>query len=179
MKVVGQLVGVGLGVVAGVLGAVFYLGQPRPAGAASNDRYQDNIMATGAVSVNPRIQTDGVWLLDYKTGRLLGTVIDRTQGKIVGWSEVDLRSEFGVVPNQDVHFMMTTGYITQGQSALYLAETSSGQLGVYTMGPGPGGNGVVIRRHDMNQYRNAAAGGAAPVPQQPGGVGVPPPNGMP
>ena len=59
MKVVGQLVGVGLGVVAGVLGAVFYLGQPRPAGAASNDRYQDNIMATGAVSVNPRIQTDG------------------------------------------------------------------------------------------------------------------------
>lgn len=178
MKVVGQLVGVGLGVVAGVLGAVFYLGQPRPAGAASNDRFQDNIMATGAVSVNPRIQTDGVWLLDYKTGRLLGTVIDRTQGKIVGWSEVDLRSEFGAVANQDVHFMMTTGYITQGQSALYLAETSSGQLGVYTMGPGPGGNGVVIRRHDMNQYRNPAAGGAAPAPQQPGGVGVPP-NGMP
>ena len=176
MKAVGQLAGVGLGVVVGVLGTVFYLGQPRPAGAASNDRFQDHIMATGAVSVNPRIQTDGVWLLDAKTNRLLGTVIDRTQGKIVGWSEVDLRAEFGA--NPDAHFMMTTGYVTQGQSALYLAETTTGKLGVYTMGPGTGGTGVVTRRHDMNPYRNAPPGGAAPVQALPGAVGIQP-NGMP
>src|SRR4051794_4604711 len=125
MKAVGQFGLLAVGVCASVLGTVFYLGQPRHAGAASNDRYQDTIMATGAVSVNPRIQTDGVWLLDYRAGKLLGTVIDRTQGKIVGWAEVDLKTEFGVVPHQDVHFMMTTGYVTQGQSALYLAETST------------------------------------------------------
>jgi hypothetical protein len=109
------------------------------------------------------VQTDGVWLLDYKAGKLQGTVIDRTQGKIVGWAEVDLRTEFGLVAQQDVHFMMTTGYITQGQSALYLAETATGQMGVYTLGPGPSG-GVVIRRHDMTKYRQqaAAAGGAVP-----------------
>ena len=47
-------------------------------------------MCTGAVAVNPRAPTDGVWLLDYRAGKLLGTVIDRTQGKIVGWAEVDL-----------------------------------------------------------------------------------------
>ena len=35
--------------------------------------------------------------------------------------------------------MMTTGYITQGQSALYLAETTTGKFGVYTMGPGANG----------------------------------------
>lgn len=170
MKVVAQLVGVAVGVAAGVLGTVLYLGQPRPAGAASNDRYQDFIMATGAVSVNPRIQTDGVWLLDYKTGKLLGTVIDRTQGKIVGFAEVDLRTEFGVVAQQDVHFMMTTGYITQGQSALYLAETNTGQFGVYTMGPGQGGSGIVIRRHDMTRFRQQP-GAAAPA-------GVAAPGGM-
>src|SRR5215471_8251764 len=136
---------------------IFYLGQPRPAAAAGNDRYQDYIMATGAVSVNPRVQTDGVWLLDYKAGKLLGTVIDRTQGKIVGFAEVDLTTEFGLQAKQDVHFMMTTGYITQGQSALYLAETSTGQFGVYTMGPGQNGNGIVIRRHDITKFRQQAA----------------------
>ena len=130
----------------GVAAALFVFSPPRQAGAASNDRYQDYVMATGAVSVNPRIQTDGVWLLDYKAGKLLGTVIDRTQGKIVGWAEVDLRAEYEAKPNQDVHFLMTTGYVTQGQSALYLAETTTGKFGVYTMGPGVNGSGIVIRR---------------------------------
>jgi hypothetical protein len=62
--------------------------------------------------------TDGVWLLDYRSGKLLGTLIDRNQGKIVGWAEVDLTSEFGIPPRQNVHFLMTTGNITQGQAAL-------------------------------------------------------------
>jgi hypothetical protein len=148
----------------GVVIALFCTGQPRPAVAASNDRYQDFIMATGAVSVNPKVQTDGVWLLDYKAGKLLGTVIDKSQGKIVGWAEVDLRTEFGLAAQADVHFMMTTGYITQGQSALYLAETSTGQFGVYTMGPGVNGNGITIRRHDMTKFRQQAAAPAANAP---------------
>ena len=182
MRSVGQLAGVAAGIAAGVVGTLLYLGQPRPAGAASNDRYQDSIMATGAVSVNPRIQTDGVWLLDYRAGKLLGTVIDRTQGKIVGWSEVDLRNESGVVAQQDVHFMMTTGYVTQGQSALYLAETSTGQLGVYTMGPGQGGSGIVIRRHDMTRFRQPAPGAAVPAAGAAPNGGlpvVPPPDAKP
>jgi hypothetical protein len=135
---------------------MFYLGQPRQAGAASNDRYEDYIMCTGAVSINPRVQTDGVWILDYRSGKLLGTVIDKTQGKIVGFAEVDLTSEFNLTPKQDVHFLMTTGYVTQGQSALYLAETATGKFGVYTMGPGPNGMGIVIRRHDMTSFRTVA-----------------------
>jgi hypothetical protein len=159
-----------IGLVLGIGATALYVGQPRPALAASNDRYQDYIMATGAVSVNPRIQTDGVWLLDYKAGKLLGTVIDRTQGKIVGWAEVDLPSEFGLQAKQDVHFLMTTGYVTQGQSALYLAETNTGQFGVYTMGPGQNGNGVVIRRHDITKFRQQvgqAIPGGNPPPGNP------------
>jgi hypothetical protein len=162
MRVKGTLGLLAIGVVVGITATAVYLSQSRPAIAASNDRYQDYIMATGAVSVNPRVQTDGVWLLDYKAGKLLGTVIDRTQGKIVGFAEVDLTTEFGLQAKQDVHFMMTTGYITQGQSALYLAETSTGQFGVYTMGPGQNGNGIVIRRHDITKFRQQA--GAQPAP---------------
>jgi hypothetical protein len=145
----------------GVAAALLFLGQARPVGAASNDRYQDSIMATGAVSVSAKVQTDGVWLLDYKAGKLLGTVIDRTSGKIVGWAEVDLTTEFGLQAKADVHFMMTTGYVTQGQSALYLAETATGQFAVYTMGPGANGNGIVIRRHDVTKFRQQV--GAAPA----------------
>jgi len=157
MRKLQSLGGVSIGAVFGLAAAMFYLGQPRPAGAASNDRYEDYVMCTGAVSINPRVQTDGVWLLDYRSGKLLGTVIDKTQGKIVGFAEVDLTSEFNLAPKQDVHFLMTTGFVTQGQSALYVAETATGKFGVYTMGPGANGMGIVIRRHDMTSFRTVTA----------------------
>ncbi len=141
------------GLVLGVGSAALIFGQGRPAQAA-NDRYEDYVMCTGAVSVEPRAPTDGVWLLDYRSGKLLGTVIDRKVGKIVGWAEVDLVDEFKVKPQSNVHFLMTTGSIAQGQAALYVAETSTGKFGVYTMGPrGDNQAGVSIRRHDMVPFR--------------------------
>lgn len=176
MRYSGHLGAVAVGVVLGALGAMFYLGQPRPAGASSNDRYNDYVMATGAVSINPRMQTDGVWMLDYRSGKLLGTVIDKTQGKIVGWAEVDLVSEFEVAPKQDVHFMMVTGWVSAGNSALYVAETTTGKVGVYTMAAGANGSGIAIRRHDMSAFRKVAPAPALPekaAPPAPG-QGVPP-----
>lgn len=163
MRLPENLLALAAGVGIGVAAAVYLFGQPKPAEAASGDRYQDYVMATGAVSLNPRVQSDGVWLLDYRSGKLLGTVIDKSQGKIVGWAEVDLVGEFEIAPRADVHFMMTTGYITQGQSALYVAETTTGKFGVYTMGPGINGNGVTIRRHDLTSFRKAAEPVAAPA----------------
>jgi hypothetical protein len=141
------------GVLLGLLGGMIVSNDPRPVLAASNDRYQDYIMCTGAVSVNAKNPTDGVWMLDYRGGKLLGTVIDRTTGKVSAWAEVDLVSEFSIAPKQDVHFMMTTGTISQGQSALYVSEVSTGKFGVYTMGAGDSGSGIQIRRHDMTTFR--------------------------
>lgn len=167
--------GIACGLTLGAAAFLIFSGQPREVRAAAGDRYQDYVLVTGAVSINPRIQTDGVWLLDYKSGRLLGTVIDKQNGKIVGFAEVDLASEFSVEPRQDVHFLMTTGYITQGQSALYIAETTTGKFGVYTMGPGTNGSGLVIRRHDMTNFRQPPAAPAAdPLPAATGSpAGVP------
>ena len=51
---------------------------------------------------------------------------------------------------------MTTGQIAFGQAALYVAETTSGKFGIYSMGSGPQG-GVVIKKHDMVMFRQAAA----------------------
>ena len=158
MQDLGRFLWLALGIALGVGGTVLWLTGAKPA-YANNDRYEDYVLCTGACSVMPKVQTDGVWLLDYRAGKLLGTVIDRTQGKIVGWAEVDLVTEFGVQPKQPVHFLMTTGMIAQGQAALYVAETTTGKFGVYTMGPRPDNKGgIVIRRHDLVLFRQPAPG---------------------
>src|SRR5262245_41436330 len=102
-----------VGLVLGGAGAAFCLAQTRTAQAGNTDRFEDYILCTGPVSITPRAPTDGIWLLDYRSGKLLGTVIDRNVGKVVGWAEVDLVSEFGLQPRQNVHFLMTTGQIAQ------------------------------------------------------------------
>ena len=147
----------GVGLLAGGLFAVWYAGQQPRATAGSSDHYDDYILSTGAVASNPKSPTDGVWLLDYRAGKLLGTVIDRTAGKIVGWAELDLVTEFNLPPRQNVHFLMTTGQIAQGQSALYVAETTTGKFGVYTMGVNLATQPkVFIRRHDLVLFRQTA-----------------------
>jgi hypothetical protein len=163
-----------------VLGGIvvaLYFGSDHRA-EASNDRSDEFILATGAVATNPRVPTDGVWLLDYRAGKLLGTVIDREKAKIAGWAEVDLVTEFGLPPRQNVHFMMTTGMIANGQAALYVAETSTGKFGVYSMGPRLDGQmGVQIRRHDLVLFRGGnPAGGPAVNPGPPVGGPVAPPG---
>jgi hypothetical protein len=153
MKDLGRFLWLTLGLILGMVGAWLFFGSSRPAEAA-NDRFEDFILSTGPVAIMANAQTDGVWLLDYRSGKLLGTVIDRNVGKIISWAEVDLVAEFGIQPRQNVHFLMTTGSITKGQAAIYVAETTTGRMGVYTMGPRPDNRpGIAIRRHDMTAFR--------------------------
>jgi hypothetical protein len=157
MKDSGRLLWLTTGLLLGAAGAWLAFGPGRRAEAA-NDRFEDYVMCTGSVATSARAPTDGVWLLDYRSGKLLGTVIDRMAGKIVGWAEVDLVTEFAIPPRQNVHFLMTCGQIAQGQAALYVAETQTGKFGVYSMGPRMDGQpGVAIRRHDLVPFRQAQA----------------------
>ena len=72
----------------------------------------------------------------------------------LGWAEGDMLSEFGIQPRQNVHFLMTTGQIAQGQAALYIAETTTGKFAVYSMGVRPDRQpGVMIKRHDVVLFR--------------------------
>jgi hypothetical protein len=155
----GRLLWLVVGLLLGGAGVALWLGH-QPVARANNDRYEDYILCTGAVAVRTGAPTEGVWLLDYRAGKLLGTLIDRSQGKIVGWAELDLVSEFKLPPRHNVHFMMTTGMISQGQAALYVAETTTGKFAVYTMGQRPDGRaGVMIRRHDLVLFRTGAKNG--------------------
>jgi len=143
--------------------------------AANNDRYGDYVLVTGASSVNPVEPMDAIWMLDYRSGKLLASVVDRQVGKIAGWAEADLMAEFGLAPRQEVHFLMTTGNIALGQSALYVAEITTGKFGVYTIGANPNGQGLLIRRHDMAIFRakgKQGLGAGLPAPQ----MNIPPVN---
>lgn len=154
MKDTSRLMWLCAGIVLGGLGVFLGTGATRTAEAGTHDRYDDFIMCTGSASMFPGISMDGLWLLDYKAGKLLATIIDRQTGKITSWGEADLVSEFGIQPKQNVHFMMTTGIIAPGQAALYVTEMTTGKLGVYTMGPRPDRQpGVAIRRHDLVMFR--------------------------
>jgi hypothetical protein len=143
-----------LGLFVGGVAVHFYMSQPRLV-MAFNDRADECIMCTGPIMLDGKKNTiDGVWLLDYRAGKLLGTMVDRGRGKFLPWAEVDLIHEFNIAPKQNVHFMMTTGMQVNGQSALYLAETVTGRIAVYTMGPQADPRlGVVIRRHDAAKFR--------------------------
>src|SRR5438270_5760343 len=103
MKSTGRYLNLGLGAALGVIASLLYQGTQPAVQARPNDRFEDYVLCTGACAVsplNPRmpIPTDGVWLLDYRNGKLLGTVVDRGQGKITGWAEVDLTTEFNLPP---------------------------------------------------------------------------------
>jgi hypothetical protein len=158
---------VAVGVVAGLVGGwlLFNPGTVARAGGSS-DRFEDYVICTGPLSQNFSAQQqfgfemDGVWLLDYRSGKLLGTALNRATGKLVGWAEVDLVSEFGIAPRANVHFIMTSGQVARGSSALYVAETTSGKIGVYTMFASETSTNmnspIVIRRHDMTTFRGSA-----------------------
>jgi hypothetical protein len=169
MKKFGRFLWLGTGLVLGLAIGAFFVRPGQVALASNTDRFEDYIMCTGPVAISPRAPTDGLWMLDYRKGRLLGTVIDRSVGRIIGWAEMDLVPEFGVQPRQDVHFMMTTGNTAQGQAALYVAEVNSGKLGVYTLQPAVAGKlPFAIYRHDMGLFRDWA--GQAPGAQNAMGI---------
>ena len=152
MKHSARLLWLGLGLILGVAATVFLGASPRPVWAY-NDRLEDYIIATGPVTTGPQTLSDGVWMLDYRAGKLLGTIIDRMSGKVHPWADVDLLREFNLQPKQNVRFMMTTGSPIAGQTALYITEINSGRFGVYTMGPRADGRGLAIRRHDATSFR--------------------------
>jgi len=118
MNDVRRLLWLGVGLLLGAFSAMLFLGHQPRAEAANSDRYDDYILCTGSVATTLKSPLDGVWLLYYRAGKLLGTVIDRTGCKIVGWAELDLVTEFGLPPGQNVNFLVTTGQVAQGRAGV-------------------------------------------------------------
>jgi hypothetical protein len=176
------MVSLAAGLMLGLLAGWLLFGQgPVLQAAGNSDRNGDYVICTGPIvqnftNTNFGFELDGVWLLDYRTGKLMASAVNRLDGKMQAWTEVDLVKEFGIAPRATAHFVMTTGLIAKGQAALYLAETTTGKMGVYTMAltdetvqaglNAAIGANMTIRRHDLTSFRGAARP-AEPKPAAP------------
>src|SRR5205085_967871 len=72
MKDLGRFFWLALGLTVGA-GATFYFRSESQPVWAGNDRSEDYIMTTGPISLGQNVTVDGIWVLDYRAGKLLGT----------------------------------------------------------------------------------------------------------
>lgn len=156
MKILGRLLWLGLGL---AIGTTAMLVAHRPASRpalAYTDHTEDYVMTTGQMQIGlgpgPNNVADGIWILDYRAGKLLGSIVDPNLGRVRSWDAVDLIQDFGIAPKQNVHFLMTTGTTIKGHTPLYLAEVNTGRMAVYGMMPAPNGL-MMIRKFDFTTFR--------------------------
>jgi hypothetical protein len=143
-------VSTGVALAAGVVLGWLLAGVPRPlpkAYALGADRWGDSIVASGPVSVRyderlrAPLKQDAIYYLDYRGGRLLGTIPSYQQSgatvKLIDtFAERDLVADFklDVDTGPKPHFVMTTceiGAYSMGWAPLFVFETESRQVATY------------------------------------------------
>jgi hypothetical protein len=136
----------GIGVILGWLLASV----PRPlpkAYALGGDRWGDKIVASGPVTVRyderlrAPLKQDALYYLDYRGGRLLGTIPSYQQSgatvKLIDtFAERDLVADFKLdtETGPKPHFLMTTceiGAYSMGWAPLFVFETETNQVATY------------------------------------------------
>lgn len=140
----------GVWVVVGVLLgiAVTLVLQGRPMYATATDHADEFAIATA-------LREDAielVYLLDYRTGRLVSTSLNQQTGQFLPFAERNLASDFGLTGGRSAtkpKFAMVTGIselVSRAgvpvRHALYVVELNSGRLNAYTTlygGQGAGG----------------------------------------
>jgi hypothetical protein len=121
------------GLLAGV-GLVIFL-QGQPARATATDHSDDFAIATGHLTA----EVEAVYLLDFKTGFLQGTVMNRQTGKFQQFYKRELAQDFGLNARTKPKFIMVTGAMQNARAqvpvnhVLYVAELNSGKLSAYFM----------------------------------------------
>jgi len=121
------------GLLAGL--CVSYFWPHEPVEAASNDRDSKFGIMTTPVGLN----VEGVFVLDYLTGRLTGAVIDTSSGKFTHTYYRPVAADFNVDPKATPHYAFVggraslagRGRITPASSVIYVAELSSGLVVAY------------------------------------------------
>ncbi len=143
---VGTMLALGIGVAMGWVGSSW---RAAPMWAGAGDRAGECIVATGPVlmeydnATKSQIPLEALYFLDYKGGRLLGTVPTYRLGDgrtqiLDGFAERDLCADFklDLAGGPRPRFLMTTGSLgrfSSGWAPLYVFETTTSQVAVYRM----------------------------------------------
>jgi hypothetical protein len=121
--------------------------RPLPIHAGGGDRSGESIVTAGPILIRydegnkVQIPLEALYLLDYKGGRLLGTVPSLqgmgTSSRYLGaFAERDLVADFKLDLDHGPrpHFLMTTGALgsySAGWAPLYVFETTTNQVAMY------------------------------------------------
>lgn len=128
------------GLLAG-LGATYFWPQ-EPAYANTADRDKSFALITvpvgmSAAGINDPLE--GVFVLDFLTGKLQGAVLHRTAGQFAAFYERDLQKDFELKRGADPRFAIASGYaglagqqnVTFASGIIYIAELNTGKLRAY------------------------------------------------
>ena len=121
------------GLVLGLGIALFMQGQPVQ--ATATDHADDFSIATGHVTAD----LEAVYLLDFKTGSLLGSVMNKQTGEFQNFYKRELAADFDLKGKVKPKFLMVTGAMQSARAqvpiyhVLYVAELNSGKLAAYAM----------------------------------------------
>lgn len=124
-------------------------GSLRPLQAGAGDRPDAAIVATAPLAVEVHratkatITNDAVYYLNYSRGYLCAAVpmLTKTAGAsriLSDFGHRDLLKDFSIPRGAEPHFAMTAGNLGangEGWAALYVFETTTGQVGVYHVEP--------------------------------------------
>ena len=133
----GRLSWMALGLVAGI--AIASIWPHEPLRAASSDRNQKFAMVTCQVGNG----YEGVFVLDFLTGRLVGACLGRVQA-VTQFQYYYLRNvaeDFKVAGQGEPYYAISAGYADIqsrgnaqfGASVIYVAELNSGKVGAYAI----------------------------------------------
>ncbi len=110
--------------------------QAQPSFATATDHTDEFAIATG---VMPSTDVEAVYLLDFKSGLLLGTVMNKQTGTFQAFYKRPLGADFGLKAGQKPKFMMVTGLMTSAKApvpiahVLYVVELNTGKIAAYFM----------------------------------------------
>ncbi len=108
-----------------------------PLHATATDGYENFSIATGLVDN----EVEGLYFLDYLTGDLVGAVINPRTGKFNARFTYNISRDF-TGSGRNAKYLMVTGLVNMpraragfqpAQSVVYIADTTSGQVGAYIM----------------------------------------------
>lgn len=123
-----------VGLLAGL--SIAYLWPHEPVAASSNDRDGNKF---GIMTTPISVDAEGVFVLDYLTGRLTGAVMNVRTAKFGVVYGRSVAADFNVNPKVQPHYVFvggratlsSRGRVTPATSVIYVAEMTSGKVIAY------------------------------------------------
>ena len=130
-----RMVWLAVGVIAGMAIASYW--PHEPARAAATDRNTKFALATTPVSILDTVE--GVFVLDFLTGRLTGAVLNAKVGKFGHAYYRNVAADFQVDPKAEPNYAIICGRaqlprqgrLSMATGVVYIAELTSGRVNAY------------------------------------------------